>query len=593
MEDFLIKKLPQPFGFYRCILKGDHLHFGFWPDSAPNLSMEEAQQQMLLHILSFLPEPPAAILDVGCGLGASAAYLANKGYKVMAIDQFNESIEYARKRYGNSGAEFKVIGFSEEDETIFAEEQYDAVLFQESMQYLHPLDDVIKKTRKILKDKGTLIIGDEVCYDRTIKDQTSVHLVSDFIIALSENGFRIIENEEIGRNVIPTCDFVINEFTNNFDKLVSFFNEHGTSEKLSFFINGWKKQKEWYSDGQMGYEIFVAKKDKFFIKAYSSGDEHKILQMFNRIFSTKRSIDHWYWKFRDNPYGSYKITEVISEEGDLVAHYAGYPVPFYFSLDERKNFRSYQIGDTMTVPEVRNIGRGKTSILTSMSYYFYSKFCEDNLPFIYGFNTANIKKLGMRYLNYKYIDPVKLWVKDISKESFEPFSRLKRLLSGYSIKEIHSISEEWDAFFNRVCDSYILLIRRDSAYLKWRYLDCPDRIHRIFAVYKRGHLIGWSVFAEKENKIIWGDALFDNSYPEAVNFMLYSLFKKEFSGYKCIEGWFPLQPEWWVHKLKGLGFRPTEEPNNLTPGFVIFEEPVFLEKLNRYFYYTIGDSDLF
>jgi SAM-dependent methyltransferase len=584
--------LPPPFGFYCFILNCDHLHFGLWPEDNATVSIEDAQENMFNYLLSFFPPPPAKVLDVGCGLGLSAFYISQKGYKVTAIAPSPEMIDYAKQKYGDR-VEFKVLNFFDEDEAVFSPGLYDVIFLQESAQYLDSLNEVFKKARQLLKDKGSIILGDEVCYDRSIKPETAVHLSSDFAITFAENGFRITEHQKIGKLVFPTCDFIIKKFTENFDRVVSESNKPDTREKLLLYLNGWKKQKSWYEKGQMGYEIFVARKDNFFMKSYAQSDEYNILPMFNKVFHVSRTLNHWYWKFRDNPYGSYKISVASSEEGVLVAHYAGYSVPFYFSLDKRKNFLSYQIGDTMTSPDVRNVGRGRTGILARMSYYFYAKFCEGHVPFIYGFNTANIKKLGMRCLGYTYIDPVTLWVKDIAKDPFKPLSRIKRLFSGYSVKEIHSISDEWDVFFDRVCDFYIFLVRRDSTYLKWRYLECPDRIHRIFAVYKRGNIVGWSVFVEKEKKIIWGDALFDSRYLEAAKFMLSSLFTKEFSGYECIEGWFPQHPEWWVHQLKRLGFTPTDEPNNLTPGFVIFEEPIRLEKLKNYFYYTIGDSDLF
>lgn len=410
-----LKALPQPFGFYRYILKADHLHFGFWPAENPGLPFESAQENMFNHLLSFFPSAPAAILDVGCGLGYSAFLLAGRGYSVTAIAPSGELIEYARKQYGDSVC-FKALGFFDEDKIVFEPERYDVIFFQESVQYLSPLDNVIRKARELLKDNGLIIIGDEVCNDAEVKSQTAVHPAADFTIALSENGFRITENEKIGKNVIPTCEFVIQEFTRNAEAIISAFPADRTREDLSFFLEGWKKQKEWYTSGKFGYEIFVAKKDSFFIRPYSAGDESKILPMFNEVFMVNRTLDHWLWKFRDNPYGSYKISLAFGENSKLVAHYAGYPVPFYLAVDGVKGFLSYQIGDTMTSPAVRNIGLGKTGLLARTANHFYAKFREDNVPFIYGFNTGHIKKLGMRYLGYSYIDPVTFWTRDLSKD---------------------------------------------------------------------------------------------------------------------------------------------------------------------------------
>jgi SAM-dependent methyltransferase len=577
VEKTLLKNVPYPFNFYRYILKGDHLHFGFWSDDNLKLSIEEAQQAMFTQLLSFLPEPPATVLDVGCGLGLSAGYLSQKGYEVTAISPSQELIDYAKIEHGKTGARFETIGFFDDDETVFKDNLYDIVFFQESAQYLNPLDTAIKKARHILKDKGLIIIGDEVCYDENIKSETAVHTAVSFTVSLAENGFRILENQKIGRNVIQTCDFIINAFEENFDRIVSVVNRKDASENLLYYLDGWKKQRGWYLAGQTGYEIFIAKKDSFFKRAYSPGDEYKILPLFNDIFKVDRTMEHWFWKFRDNPFGSHKIFEAFSGDDRLVAHYAGYPVPFYSSTEKTRQFFSCQIGDTMTSPEVRNIGLGKTGLLAQISHHFCEKFCRGKVPFIYGFNTGKIKKIGMRYLGYQYIDPVTLWVRDILKTPFKPPKLLTRLIGAYSVEEIHSVNGEWDDLFNRVCNAYKFLVRRDADYVLWRYISCPDKVHRIFAVRKSGRLVGWSVFRQEEKKIIWGDALFDCNYPGAVSYLLYRLYKNEFSDSELIEGWFPPNPEWWCKQLKELNF----------------DDPALLGRLQENFYYTIGDSDLF
>lgn len=578
--------LPVPFGFYRFILKCDHLHFGLWPEEGPALSMEEAQYSMFSRLLSFLPQPPLKVLDVGCGLGYSAYLLAQKGYNVVAIAPDPELIGYASRSYKHSSVEFKALGFFDDDKAVFGPGQYDVILMQESAQYLGPLDNAIKRAGRLLKNTGTIIIGDEVCYDRTIKNETAVHPASEFIIALSENGFRITEHQKIGENVRPTCDFVIDGFTKNYKEIISESGRPDTEAKLLLYLNGWKKQRDWYSSGAMGYELFTARKDNFSMGVYTPGDESVILQRFKDIFKTERTLEHWNWKFRDNPYGAYKISKAVSGDNLLAVHYAGYPAPFYSSVSGAKDFISYQIGDTMTGPEVRNIGLGKTGLLARTAHYFYAKFCEDTVPFIYGFNTGKIKKLGMRYLEYSYINPVTYRVIEVSKVKVD-------CPPGYVVEEVPSVNFEWDDLFDRVCSSYKLMVRRDARYITWRYINCPDKVHRVFAVRLYGRLIGWSVFTHRGNSLVWGDALFDNKHPGAVSHLLQRIAKDYFTGIEQIEGWFSRNPEWWDNLLEDTGFIITPEPNDLTPGFVLFGDAVTIEDLQNHFYYTWGDSDLF
>jgi SAM-dependent methyltransferase len=594
MHDAISAHLPEPFCYYREILKSDHLHFGLWREDRPQLSMEEAQQAMFEYLLSFFPPAPAQILDVGCGLGLSAELLSQKGYRVTAIAPSPEMIQYARQTYGGSGAQFRVLGFFDEDEVVFSEGKYDVLLFQESVQYVSPIDDVLKKARRLLRADGFLIIGDEICYDESIKPETSVHLSKDFIIALSENGFRITENKRIGEEIFPTYDFVIRELAKNRDRITA---ECGGKvvAGIDFFIDGWKRQKTWNLEGKTGYEIFVARKDRFSIGSYSSGDEAKILPAFNEVFGTQRTIEHWYWKFRDDPYGSFKISEAVSEGGNLVAHYAGYPVLFYCNTDGMpRTFLSLQIGDTMTRPEVRHIGRGKTSMLSRTARHFYARYC-DKVPFTYGFNTGTIKKFGERFLGYQYIDPVPYRVKKLTASSVLRQSFLRRVFSKYYIRTIKSFDHAFDLLFKRTAASYRLLVKRDSRYLTWRYRACPDKDYVMLSVHnKPGRLVGWSVFLPKDKKLIWGDAFFDEDYPDAVEYLLgyvssASLFKK----IESIEGWFSRNPAWWDRILDQFGFELRAEPNNLFPCFFILAEGDILNRLKNNLYYTMGDSDLF
>lgn len=595
MHNALYAHLPEPFCYYRAILKSDHLHFGLWQEDETTTSMEDAQENMFNYLVSFFPPPPAEVLDVGCGLGLSAYLLSRKGYKVTAIAPSPEIINYAQQKYGEDGIKFEVLGFFDEDEVVFAQEKYDVLFFQESAQYVSPIDDVMKKARRLLKENGFLIIGDEVCYDESIKPETAVHLSKDFTIALEERGFRVTENKKIGKSVFPTYDFVIRGFTENNERIIAECCEKDTAERLNFYLNGWRKQKDWNLQGKTGYEVFVAKKDSFSIAPYSAGDESKILAAFNEVFGVRRTLEHWYWEFRDNPYGSYKISEVYSRDGKLVAQYAGYPVPFYIEVDSTPTvFISFQIGDTMTRPEVRNIGRGKTSLLSRTARHFYAKYCEGIAPFTYGFNTGTIKKFGERFLGYQYIDPVPYRIKKVKISPVLGSSLFKKIFSKYTGRTTNFFDETFDRLLEKTASSYKFLAKRESQYLTWRYRDCPDKDYIMISVYRGVRLVGWSVFLKKDTRLIWGDALFDREDPGAVEFLLnYVLAKALCKDIETIEGWFSRNPLWWNKMLDQLGFEVTNEPNNLFPCFFILSDNGWLEKLQNCFYYTMGDSDLF
>ena len=48
-------------------------------------------------IMSLLPQPPARLLDLGCGTGWTSAFFARRGYRVVGQDIAPDMIDYARQ----------------------------------------------------------------------------------------------------------------------------------------------------------------------------------------------------------------------------------------------------------------------------------------------------------------------------------------------------------------------------------------------------------------------------------------------------------------------------------------------------------------
>ena len=351
--------LPEPFQFYRLMLAGDHLHFGYWPEDRTSLSLEQAQGQLFELLLEQMPESPAKVLDVGCGLGFSAYRLSEKGYEVTAIAPSSELIHYAEAHYGHGTVRFEVAGFLDGDECNFMSVTFDAILFQESLQYLHPLDQVFQTARRLLTSKGKLIVCDEMVYDHKILEYTAVHPHQSVLRKLKEAGFCIVFQEAVGNRVQHTCTEMIQRFDQCRNELIRTIKAPDTADRVAHYKQGWQSQKTWYEANKMGYELITALKDDLILRPYQEGDEDRILGLFHQVFGTARSLSHWHWKFRDNPFGSYKIAVAHSADGSLAANFCGYPVPVFSTVGTDASFLSYQIGDTMTNPAFRGSGFGK------------------------------------------------------------------------------------------------------------------------------------------------------------------------------------------------------------------------------------------
>jgi hypothetical protein len=333
------------------------------------------------------------------------------------------------------------------------------------------------------------------------------------------------------------------------------------------------------------------------IRGFRPGDEDAILRLFARAFRVGRSPEHFAWKYRRNPFGNEHISLAWDEGEALVGHYAGYPVPF---RDGSHDLLAHQVGDTMTAPEVRLSGRGPTSVLGRTALHFYETFCEGQVAFNYGFNVANIQKFSLRFLRSDRVEEVTYRRRDLGSASLAPIGRPERLSRGYQLELVRgpdseagsrNIGRDYDALFERVAPHYGLLVRRDSAYLRWRYLDCPGADYVMVAIRKWRRLVGWIVFRIREERFTLGDALFDPHWPGALEVVLRHVVPSY--PVSVIEGWFPPRPVWLDRLLADLHFEVRHEPQDLSLMCVPFAWGEATAAMRERMYYTWGDSDLF
>jgi Acetyltransferase (GNAT) domain len=328
---------------------------------------------------------------------------------------------------------------------------------------------------------------------------------------------------------------------------------------------------------------------RFTVRTFRAGDEEQILQLFHRAFPhASRGVEHFRWEYQRNPYGNERIALTFDENGHLVAQYAGYPMAM---IDEGGELIANQIGDIMTARSVRQVGRGRTSILARTAQHFYDAFCRGKVAFNYGFTTDSHRQLSVRFLGSDAVEPAPYRVRDLARNPIVPITRRERLLRGWQIELVNDAGAEFDDFFARVAPAYRFLVRRDARYLRWRYLDCPDVSYFIVAIRKWRRLAGWSVFGVRGSRLAWGDALFDPRYPEAADALLRHVVPKCPVG--RIDGWFPSRPEWFDRILHRMQFDCMPDPQDLSLMCVPFDLTDATARMTDRFYYTYGDSDLF
>lgn len=330
--------------------------------------------------------------------------------------------------------------------------------------------------------------------------------------------------------------------------------------------------------------------DEFQIRTYNSGDEYTILETFNNVFKTQRTMEHWKWKYLNNPYGQTWIS-VAWHQNQVAAQYTGYPTPLYF---QKKNHLSCQAGDVFSIPKYRKVGHGATSLISKVFHYYERVYCETSVPFIYGFTVGTHQNLGRLF--WKYVVPAPVYQRILEEKHISQYRNMKiwsYRFKGYKIERTTQASEWANILFEKVKDDYGWLLIREQKYLKWRYEQHPDFKHDFFVVYYWGKPVGWIVGRLDNRRWLLGDALFEPKYAYiALQLALNKLFN-EYPQIQQIDSWCSEVPLWWNELLDKLGFIKQRQFQNLDLVVRFYLSEITLEELAQNFYFTWGDSDLY
>jgi len=130
----------------------------YYPILYKHRNEEEAQTFIDMLIERLKPRLGAAMLDLACGRGRHAAYLASKGFEVIGLDISPNSIEDAMHKYGIKNPEFYVHDMR----NYFRINYFDYIFnFFTSIGYfdnLHDNEKVVKSISLGLKKGGRVLI---------------------------------------------------------------------------------------------------------------------------------------------------------------------------------------------------------------------------------------------------------------------------------------------------------------------------------------------------------------------------------------------------------------------------------------------------
>ena len=239
---------------------GDMLNFGYWNNSTPH---PIDAQKRLCHLIGEMAEISSAevIADIGSGILGPAKIWSSE-YPSIQISSVN--VNFSQLSSVDSGSISKLNSTARM--LPFADSSLDRVVALESAQHFKPIGDFISESNRVLKDDGILALAIPTATDDSSFSNlgilkftwSSEHYSEKHIVEeLSQNGFEIVESNDIGKNVYsPLAEYYINNRDELRNKILSRYSKY--VEKILF--ESMKKMQSSSEKGLIGYLMLKCKK---------------------------------------------------------------------------------------------------------------------------------------------------------------------------------------------------------------------------------------------------------------------------------------------------------------------------------------------
>jgi GNAT superfamily N-acetyltransferase len=246
------------------------------------------------------------------------------------------------------------------------------------------------------------------------------------------------------------------------------------------------------------------------IETRSGRDAEELFRLYEEVFGealTESSRQRWRWQYEENPAGAgHPSIWVARDDGQVLGQYASMPVRLSWGGRE---VRSSWGMDVFLKPAARGRGIG-AQLFTTWS---------DSVDVALGLGLTPSSYGLFQKLRYADVGPVPFAVKVMDARSVArrklgptgvlvaPFLALgwrlrhperPRADPSVAVSPAEGFPPEYDALWERAGAGYAMCVRRDAAYLEWKYGRCPTRRYRVHEARRGGTLHGFAVSRQED-----------------------------------------------------------------------------------------------
>jgi len=235
------------------------------------------------------------------------------------------------------------------------------------------------------------------------------------------------------------------------------------------------------------------------------GHDAQVNEMYTEVFGDEtrdRSLKRWDWQYLQNPNtdDSGPVIWIAVHDERVIGQLATMPFGMWWGGRElrasaamdfmvRTEARGRGVGVALSEAWVSHVDVGLGLGLAPSSYGLFSKMFTDVGPV-----PAYLKILDASAVARRRWGRVGGTVAaPLIGAALVLMSKPVSSTGGVDVSATSTFSDEYDDLWCRVRDSYGPIVRRDAAYLTWKYSQCPFRRYRVLAARTGGALSGFVV----------------------------------------------------------------------------------------------------
>ncbi len=241
------------------------------------------------------------------------------------------------------------------------------------------------------------------------------------------------------------------------------------------------------------------------ISRFTPDDLKPVSALYRRVFGVDAADGNrlrWEWQYLRNPNIPPEGPQIwVAREGStVVGQYATMPVRLV--VGGRETVGSWGM-DVMVAPERQRQGLGEQLFrtwdqhvgaslglgLSESSYRLFQKLHWPNL----GPVPCLVKPLTRRALRRpNWPMPINRLISAVTLPFVRIVARARPLSA--EIEPVHQFGDQFTALWDRLSGCFDVAVRRDAAYLTWKYLEPPHVRYSVVALKRGGDLHGYAVY---------------------------------------------------------------------------------------------------